>query len=92
MPDAKVEVAVPVATRAPTESGLNESARLIDPVPPRAVEPDPTVLDPFPKVMEELAKLALVITPAGRDTLDVAVNAPVTREPMVEDEIYSCTP
>ena len=53
-----------VPWREPTMKGSKAYAKFVVPVPPKAVEPEPVVREPEPKVMVELAKLALVRQPA----------------------------
>ena len=47
------------------------------PVPPRAVEPEPVVQVPFPKVIVELASIAFVTEEAGRERVPVTVRPAV---------------
>ena len=91
-PEAKVEVAVEVAVREPTESGAKESARLYEPVPPSAVAPEPVILEPEPKVILELASVAFEMEPAGSETVEVAVKEPTESVPTDVDERYAWTP
>jgi hypothetical protein len=63
-------------------------ARLYVMVPPKAVEPLPTMLEPLPAVMEEFCSMALVIEPEGRETDEVAVREPTTRFPAVVEARY----
>ena len=62
------------------------------PVPPRAVEPEPVVQVPFPKVIVEATRSALAIEPFGKSTEPPEIVSPfnpvivevAVRVPMVE--------
>ena len=78
-----MDVAVPVAMAESKVKGLNDRARLKEPVPPRAVEPEPVVLLPLPKVMAFETRAAVAMEPAGTEIVPVAVIEPTVRLPIV---------